>query len=70
MGAGEACHPREVGDGQPHLDAPPVLAGDLPLAQEGERFAQRELLPGRLLIEEAVGMAVSFRRVSMAMSRS
>ena len=44
---------REVGDRHRHLDPPLVLAGDLALAQEGERLAQRQLAPGRL-VEQAV----------------
>ena len=44
---------REVRDLAGHLDAAVLTAGDLALAQEANRFAQRQLL-ARGLIEQAV----------------
>ena len=42
-----------MGELQRHVDAAGVLAGDLPLAQQGERLAHVEIGPVRL-VEQAV----------------
>jgi hypothetical protein len=51
--APQVAREREVRDPHRHLDPSLVAARDLPLAQERERFAQRQLTPGRL-VEQAV----------------
>jgi hypothetical protein len=45
----EVAHAGKMGDLDPHLDPSLVLAGDLALAQKGQRLAQGQLAPGRLV---------------------
>jgi hypothetical protein len=61
-----------VRDFDRHLDAPLVLARDLALNEEGERLAQAQLAPRRLVdsVSSWSRIAVSLSRVSMPSSLS
>src|SRR3954451_9387463 len=51
--AGQVPHERKARQADAHLDAPLVLAGDLPFAEQGQRLADGQLAPAGL-IDEAV----------------
>src|SRR5918996_909469 len=60
--AGEVPHVRELRDRHRHLDPALVLAGDLPLAEQGERLAQGQLAL-RGLVEQAVELIADRRQL-------
>src|SRR4030095_11649278 len=58
--AGKVAHEREPGEPDAQLDAPLVLAGDLALAEQAERFPDRQLTAAGL-VHEAVELIADRR---------
>ncbi len=66
--AGQLAHEGEAGQPEPHVDAALVAPGDLPLAEQRQGLADRQLPPPGL-VDQAVKLVAQAASMSVGRSR-